>query len=152
MPHSHHSVTKIIKGISVTKKVFTTFIEGISVTEKYLLHSSKVKASQKGINVLHQTYQCQKKVFNLLCSPKVKCHKKVFTMFIKGTSVAKGYLLSSSKVLVWQTYLASNQRLLWANSWMQKWIVVTVKRYSHQTLLQEFVDAMPNCGNAFFFF
>ena len=29
-----------------------------------------------------------------------------------------------------------DQRLLWANSWMQKWIVVTVKQYSHQTTLQ----------------
>ena len=32
---------------------------------------------------------------------------------------------------------------------MKKLIVVTVKRYSHQTTLQEFVGAMPHCGNAF---
>ena len=34
------------------------------------------------------------------------------------------------------------------NSWMQKWIVGTVKRYSHQTTLQGFVDAMLHCANA----
>ena len=57
--------------------------------------------SQKSIYLVHQRYKCHRRVFTLFIKG-ISVTKKLFITLVKGTNVTNGYLLSSSKVLVSQ--------------------------------------------------